>query len=165
MEYQQPENSDHTSPDLLGDELNMYREYIYASTGQRFLNFLIDNLLMNYGLSYLTGYAIGIIINLLFPDFLVDIRERSLSFILLVYLIAIFNYLFYYVLCEKLFNGYTLGKYITGSRAIREDGNPLTIKDVLLRTLCRFVPFEVFSGFKIRPWHEEWSRTMVVKSR
>ena len=165
MEYQQTENSTNLSLNLLEDEANMMHEYVYASTGQRFLNFLIDNLFMNYGLSYLTGYAIGIILASIAPDLLNGISQNSASFFLVAYLIALFNYMLYYIICEKLFNGYTLGKIISGTKAIREDGNALTFKDVLLRTVCRFVPFEAFSGFKIRPWHDEWSKTMVIKAR
>ncbi len=33
-----------------------------AATGQRFVNWLIDNLLMRFGLSYLTGTALGYVI-------------------------------------------------------------------------------------------------------
>ncbi|MEP7163271.1 MAG: RDD family protein [Ferruginibacter sp.] len=163
MEYQQTENTQNASSNLLGDEAALINEYEYASTGQRFLNFLIDNLVMNYGLSYLTGYAVGITITVLNPDFYVE--KGSASFYLLIYMISILDYLLYYILSEKLFNGYTLGKLITGTKAIREDGDQLTLKDVLIRTVCRLVPFETLSGFKIRPWHDEWSKTMVVKSR
>ena len=38
------------------EDIIQYRD---ATTGQRFLNFVIDNLLMNYGLSYVTGTAVG----------------------------------------------------------------------------------------------------------
>jgi uncharacterized RDD family membrane protein YckC len=41
-------------------------------------------------------------------------------------MIIIVNYLVYYTLCEKLFRGQTLGKLITGTRAIRTDGEKLT---------------------------------------
>lgn len=161
MEYQQTENTQN----LLEDESILLNQYEYASTGQRFLNWLIDNLLMNYGLSYATGYGIGIMIATLFPDMVESIQEKSTAFYVLVYSIVIANYLLYYIICEKLFNGYTLGKIITGTKAIREDGTPLTLKDAFLRTVTRLVPFEVFSGFKIRAWHDEWSNTMVVKAR
>jgi uncharacterized RDD family membrane protein YckC len=68
----------------------------------------------------------------------------------------------YYSLCEKLFRGQTLGKLITATCALRTDGEELTFKDALLRSLCRLVPLEVFSGFGV-PWHDAWTNTMVVK--
>ena len=154
-----------TPVDILSEEDILLNQYQYASTGQRFLNYLIDNLFMNYGLSYLTGYAVGIMIGTLFPDFAAGFQENRLSLTLVSLIVSILNYILYYTLCEKLFNGYTLGKLITGTRAIREDGKPLTFRNALLRSLSRLVPFEVFSGFQIRPWHDQWTGTMVVKPR
>ena len=165
MENNQIENTSEDTRNLLEDETILLNEFVYASTGQRFLNFIIDNLLMNYGLSYLTGYAVGIVIVEFFPDMVIGIQEKNSSLYVLICLIAIVNYLFYYTLCEKIFNGYTLGKLITGTRAIRDDGTTLTFKNAFMRSLIRLVPFEMFSGFKIRPWHDEWSQTMVIRSR
>lgn len=165
MEYNQTEHSETNSANLLNEEELLVDEFIYASTGQRFLNFIIDNLLMNYGLSYITGYAVGLLIGLTQTTYFNDLLENRTKLFLFGYLLAIFNYLIYYITCEKLFNGYTLGKIITGSKAIRDDGKPLTFKDATLRSLCRLAPFEILSGFKIRPWHDEWTNTMVVKAR
>ncbi len=143
-----------------------YIEYRQASTGQRFVNWLIDNLLMRFGLSYVTGTLVGIFLARFAPDFAERlINERDpWDLILLSYAIGVFNYLLYYTLCEKAFKGYTLGKLITGTRAIREDGKELTFKDALLRSLSRLVPFEAFSGFW-RPWHDEWTSTQVIQVR
>jgi uncharacterized RDD family membrane protein YckC len=146
-----------------------YQQYTPATSGTRFLNWLIDNLLMRFGLSYVTGMGVGYIIGKYFPDYaerIVYASERNAyDLLLLGYIIAIFNYLFYYTICEKAFKGYTLGKLISGSRAIREDGKELTFKDALLRSLSRLVPFEVFSGFSDRPWHDRWTKTRVVQAR
>jgi uncharacterized RDD family membrane protein YckC len=143
-------------------------QYEYASTGQRFLNYLIDALLMQYGLGILTGILLAKILLLIAPNLAYDLfaEEGTFSFILLNYLLSIFNYLIYYTFCEKVFRGYTLGKLITGTRAIRQDGQELTLKDTLLRSLSRMVPFEPFSiwgGNGI--WHDRWTKTMVIKSR
>lgn len=141
-------------------------QYQEASTGQRFLNFLIDNLLMRFGLSYLTGTVVGMFLGLVAPEFIQKIAYDAESFdlILLGVIIAYFNYIVYYTFCEKVFRGYTLGKLITGTRAIREDGQELTFKDALLRSLSRIVPFEALSGFGY-PWHDQWTKTMVIKTR
>ena len=84
---------------------------------------------------------------------------------LLALILGWFNYLIYYTFCELAFKGYTLGKLITGTKAIRNDGQPLMFKDTLLRSLSRMVPFEVFSGFGDKPWHDSWTNTTVVKAR
>jgi uncharacterized RDD family membrane protein YckC len=143
-------------------------QYEEASTGQRFLNYLIDALLMQYGLGLATGYLLAKILISLAPDlaYTLFIEEGTFSFLFLNYLLSMLNYLIYYTFCEKAFRGYTLGKLITGTRAIRQDGKELTFKDTLLRSLARMVPFEPFSiwgGNGI--WHDRWTKTMVIKSR
>ena len=142
-------------------------QYEHASNGQRFLNFIIDNLLMNYGLSWLTGYVIGFFLVRLSPEFYVKmVLTKGVEFWTVIYLICIFNYVIYYSFCEKVFNGYTLGKLITGTKAIREDGSPLTWKNAFLRSLSRLVPFEAFSAWSgDGMWHDSWTRTVVIKSR
>ncbi len=47
-----------------------------------------------------------------------------------------------YTLLEGAAKGKTLGKLITGTRALKIDGSNLTWKDAFLRSLCRIVPFE-----------------------
>lgn len=155
------------SPGSLAEELSSEIQYQYASTGQRFLNYLIDNLLMQFGLSYATGAAVGILLGLLFPEYIIRMSENPerMDVYVLGYLIAIVNYLLYYTICEKGFKGYTLGKAITGTRAIRENGDELTLRNVFLRTLSRLVPFEALSGFGGHPWHDTWTKTMVIKTR
>jgi Predicted membrane protein/domain len=122
-----------TNPEETGlaEELNKVARHEQATTGQRFLNFLIDNLLMRYGLSLLTGYIAGYIMGLLFPEYTARIIYDESTFDLLIigYVLSIFNYVIYYTFCEKVFKGYTLGKLITGTRAIREDGEELTFRD------------------------------------
>lgn len=162
----QPEtNLQETEQHLFTDEdLFQYQD---ASTGQRFLNFLIDNLLMRFGISYLTGTFIGYILGSFFPNFAFELFNSPTNgdLVMLGIIIAYFNYMVYYIFCEKFFKGYTLGKLITGTRAIRNDGQELSFKDVILRTLSRIVPFEVFSGIGGNPWHDQWTKTMVVKTR
>jgi uncharacterized RDD family membrane protein YckC len=161
------ENNINPEESGLADELNRYIQYTQASQGQRFLNWLIDNLLMRFGLSYLTGTLVGLMLAKFFPDYATRIvySDDRTDLIWIGLIIVIFNYLVYYTFCEKVFKGYTLGKLITGTRAIRDDGQELTFKDAFLRTLSRIVPFEVFSGFADKPWHDSWTRTSVVKAR
>lgn len=152
----------------LADELNSYYKYQPATVLQRFLNFFIDNLLMRYGLSQLTGYLLGYILSVVAPDFLMSIAtesEDSFNLILLGLLLSYLNFILYYTFCEVAFKGYTLGKLITGTRAVREDGTNLRFKDALLRSLSRIVPFEPFSAFGGNPWHDIWTKTRVIKSR
>jgi uncharacterized RDD family membrane protein YckC len=149
------------------DLFDNHFQYTEASQGSRFLNFLIDNLFMRFALSYATGYAFGYLLLAIAPDFLMELayNERGWQYYLSALLLGYFNYIIYYTICEAAFKGYTLGKLITGTKAIRDTGEPLTFKDALLRSLSRIVPFEVFSGLGHRPWHDTWTKTTVVKSR
>ena len=155
--------------DFLADESYDLQECVYASQSQRFLNWLIDNLLMRFGLSYLSGMVIGALLGAIAPDCLSKIvysaGGMSSELIILGVMISYLNYIVYYTLCEKLFKGYTLGKLITGTSAIRQNGQELTLKNALLRSLSRCVPFELFSGFGTLTWHDSWTDTMVIKSR
>jgi len=151
----------------IAEELNSYIQYQKASMGQRFLNFVIDNLFMRYALSYLTGSIVGFFLGYLFPEYASRIiyDKTSIDFFLILYIVGILNYILYYTFCEKVFKGYTLGKLITGTRAIRSTGEELTFKDAILRSLSRLVPFEAFSAFGDSPWHDSWTKTTVIKSR
>ncbi|MEO5891358.1 MAG: RDD family protein [Ferruginibacter sp.] len=167
MENNLPSQEETNQVDYLANIDDAYFQFVHATTGQRFLNFLIDNILMRFGLSFLTGMVIGMALAAISPEFLNDAvaQGNTGGYFFILLLIGYLNYIVYYTLCEKLFKGYTLGKLITGTRAIREDGTELSFKDSLLRSLCRLVPFEALSGFGGHPWHDKWTKTMVIKSR
>ena len=158
------ENTEDIQQDLITNEIHPYFQYFHAIQGQRFLNFIIDNILMRLTLTYASGYVVGRVLQVIAPEFLYKLidDDSKVGLYTLSYMIIIVNYLVYYTLCEKLFRGQTLGKLITGTKSLRTDGEELTFKDALLRSLCRLVPFEVFSGFGV-PWHDSWTNTMVVK--
>ena len=59
--------------DLLAGEAYIDNHFVYATQGQRFLNWLIDNLLLRFGLTYLTGMGVGFLID---PDYLRRICSR-----------------------------------------------------------------------------------------
>ncbi|MGN6294228.1 MAG: RDD family protein [Chitinophagaceae bacterium] len=162
-------NQQHTSEveSIFSEEMHNLVQYEQATKGQRAVNLIIDNILMRFGLTYVTGTAVGYLLGSLFPEYTLRIVQDSdnLDLLLIGYIVAIFNYLIYYTICEKAFRGYTLGKLLTGTRAIRQDGGELTFKDAFLRSLSRLVPFEAFSGFGDSPWHDSWTKTTVVKSR
>ena len=159
------EKMEENREDLLTSELDPYLQHNDASRGQRFLNFMIDNVLMRLTLTYLTGYAVGITLGSFFPEFTRSlVNNNYYGLLALSYIVVIFNYIIYYTLCEKLFRGQTLGKLITGTRAIRDDGSDLTLRDAFLRSVSRLVPFEPLSAFDV-PWHDAWTHTRVVKTR
>lgn len=74
--------------------------------------------------------------------------------------------LFYYVILEAA-TGRTLGKLITGTKVVNEDGGAPSIGQIIGRTLCRCIPFEAFSFLSsdARGWHDRIPKTYVVKAR
>ena len=68
---------------------------------------------------------------------------------------------------EAAFQGKTLGKLITGTRAINVHGAAPTFTQLLARNFIRAVPFNALSAFgkPCAPWHDKWSDTYVVDER
>jgi uncharacterized RDD family membrane protein YckC len=157
-QYHQPE------PYSVFEEIEQERPLIYASTGQRFLNYLID-LALFYVVSFLVGLLLAVLQNLTGADlvgFMVDeYGEKTIG----LYVFSISLYLSLYLLIEGFSKGRTLGKLITGTRAMKEDGNLITWKEALQRTLCRIIPFEPLSALGGHPWHDNIPKTMVIKTR
>ena len=72
----------------------------------------------------------------------------------------------YYIVIE-LTTQRSVGKLVTGTMVVMEDGSRPKVKAIVIRTLCRFLPFEVFSFFKSYPrgWHDNASGTYVVNAK
>jgi uncharacterized RDD family membrane protein YckC len=101
------------------------------------------------------------------PSFLNSADDNTSGFNFVERLIILVLYGFFMFLIEAIFKGKSLGKLITGTRAVKEDGTLLTTKDALLRGLSRMVPFEAFSalGSPSYPWHDKWSKTFVIDEK
>lgn len=153
-----------TDVNLLQDfEQDLYLEH--ASVGARFLNLLID-LILFYLLVMLVGAVLGIIFMSTGQDVETSFLGRQdAGAILLQYVMVYGVYIGVYTLLEGAARGKTLGKLITGTRAVKSDGSSLSWKDAFMRSLCRSVPFEAFSGFGGHPWHDRWTNTIVIKER
>jgi uncharacterized RDD family membrane protein YckC len=128
-----------------------------ASSGARFFNLFIDSLVM-MALNVLAGLALGVGI-FLGSGSRVGAAE---SVQLLGYALGVVVHFGYYCGCETLF-GRTVGKLVTGTRVVAEDGSPPTFGAIAKRTLIRYVPFEAISFIGGGPgWHDQWSGTRVV---
>lgn len=81
------------------------------------------------------------------------------------YLYAYGYLLAYYFVGEHYF-GRTVGKWITGTRLVQADGSRPTARQILGRTLLRFVPFEAFTFFAANPvgMHDGMSGTRVIRA-
>lgn len=120
-----------------------------ASTGQRFLTFFLDTVFV-----YISFFILGAALHAINLDAL--LAGRGYGFGIVIFIL-------YYVLQEATY-GRTLGKVIAGTKAVQQDGTPVTVGQALVRTICRFIPFEPFFGGHGHPagWHDKIAKTRVV---
>ena len=81
------------------------------------------------------------------------------------YVIAFVTLFLLYFIEEGFLKGKTIGKMVTGTRAVNDDGTMITPQTAALRSIIRFVPFEPFSAFGTQPWHDRWANTIVIDER
>jgi uncharacterized RDD family membrane protein YckC len=144
---------------LLADlELNLEQ----AGSGKRFANYIVDALVF-----YILIFCFGVILAILDPNAKDDLASYSSMGTLADRLITLLFYGIFMGLVEGIFKGKTLGKVITGTRAVNEDGSRIRFKTGFMRGLSRAVPFEVFSalGTPSYPWHDKWTKTYVIDQR
>lgn len=147
--------------DLLQD-VNEEMHYVDpAPRSLRFVNHIVDQLVI--------GIAINGIKNIIaisskgtaYKNYLFFREDLAgFEFSLVVTFCAL---LAYYTIFEAATKGKTLGKILTGTIAVTQNGTPFTFRLALMRTLCRFIPFEPFSAFGYMPWHDSITKTCVVK--
>ena len=131
------------------------KELVPVSWSRRALNSIIDSIVIT-------------LLTLLFLK-IFNFQYESLfagTFALTYILLPVIIPFVYYTLFES-FNGKTIGKYITQTKvAIADDATKPKILNCALRTLARFIPFEVISFFSKRPigWHDSISRTIIIDS-
>lgn len=146
------------------DHLFSDQEYqiVQASGGKRFANYLID--IVGF---YVLMFISGMLMALLSPPSVKVLNEESSESNIMLNLVSILIFLIYMFGMEALFGGKTLGKMMTGTRAVNEDGSNITFTTAILRGLCRLVPFEAFSalGTPSYPWHDKWTKTYVIDEK
>jgi len=135
-------------------------EWVHASHGKRFVNFLID--IIGY---YIFIFLSFIVIYLIIPEVYNSPNGESKGYLEFVFIILyFFSFFIYYALFELATGGRSLGKLITGTKAVNVDGSKMSAGTVFKRNIIRMVPFEIFSyfGTPCYPWHDSWSDTMVI---
>jgi uncharacterized RDD family membrane protein YckC len=70
----------------------------------------------------------------------------------------------YYVVFESIWSR-TPGKWVFGTIVTDDSGGKPSVKQVLGRTACRFIPFEAFSFLGERRLHDTIPDTRVVRCR
>ncbi|AQX06940.1 RDD family protein [Elizabethkingia meningoseptica] len=134
-----------------------------ATKWTRFFNHLID-LSAFYILILFIGLIIGIWHSLTNSELAYSLIQAMNNvnglvdrvFTMILYAVFLF-------LQEWIFKGRSIGKFITGTKAVNETNKPLNTIDLLKRNLTRAVPFEAFSFLGNLGLHDKWSDTRVVK--
>ncbi len=135
------------------------REVNTVTQGVRFGYYLIDLLII-----FLIEIAIWIALEVIFrgTNNTQLLEKNSLFFILYSSFSRLIIYFLYYMLSEGYFST-TIGKAICGYTTIDENANRISFSTGILRSLCRFIPFEAFSCLSERGWHDRFTKTYVVK--
>jgi uncharacterized RDD family membrane protein YckC len=130
-----------------------------SSTGKRFANYILDAIFYLI-FSLVIGSLLGIFFAVFYPSLLTmfDSDNKILNYIYGFCVMSI-----YYLTSEAL-TGRTLAKLITRTKVVNENGNLPSFNAVVLRTLCRFIPFDALSFFSQDNlgWHDRLSKTKVV---
>jgi uncharacterized RDD family membrane protein YckC len=148
--------------DIVIDQLPTENVYVRASAGKRFLNYIIDMIAF-----YLVFIGVVLVVALNSPSTVEGFMEDSPGSAFLDRILSLFLYALFMSLIEAAFRGKSLGKLITGTRAINLDGSEISTTTAFGRGLSRAVPFCVFSAFgnPCNPWQDKWTDTMVIDER
>jgi uncharacterized RDD family membrane protein YckC len=150
--------------DSMSDEVHL----VEASTGIRFANFIIDiigRIAFEFGIGLVLG-ALALTSENGTESLGEFFAEGESSFSFTGLLFSVFAGIVYYSFFEYFTKGKTLGKILTRTRAVTEYGENLTFGQAVIRSLCRYIPFEPFSFFAAsRGWHDTISNTMVIDER
>ena len=133
--------------------------FVPAGKWRRFFNWLIDRVAVQL-LVIVVAFAVGMLAS---DDALLWLEDIPW---LADYLLAAVFVVVYYTPLEALF-GVSLGKLVTRTRVVDENGHPARFGQVLVRSLCRSIPFNGFSVLlsddaRPRGWHDRIPRTWVV---
>ena len=143
---------------------NQFRvqQSLYASTGTRILNFIVDYL-MQIGIVFMLTSGLG-----LFCEF-TDNYDLCYSWdsmnALEEYLLGVLVLFVYYTSFEMYF-AQSPAKFLTQTIVVDEFGNKPSNKSILIRSLSRIVPFDGLSFLGGQPgWHDRWADTFVVDKK
>ncbi|MGB5555814.1 MAG: RDD family protein [Flavobacteriaceae bacterium] len=137
-----------------------YLESKLAGQGKRLANYLIDQLFL-IGLALIIGSILGAVLVYRYPNYIYLLDEENrLRDYALGFVIALIYYSFF-----EGITGRSLGKFFTKTKVITEEGKKPNFSTILIRSLCRSIPFNHFSflSHDAVGWHDKFSKTRVVE--
>ncbi|MCG8581219.1 MAG: RDD family protein [Bacteroidales bacterium] len=142
-------------------DMDAIRNQLYVQEvdkGKRFVNHIIDTIFIML-LYIFFAMIYGVYLGITNPQ-AIDTLDESASIIenITILLLTVF----YYTLIEGL-TGRSIGKLITKTKVVDENGYKPDFGTAFIRSLCRIVPFDALSFlFSDKGWHDAWSKTRVV---
>jgi uncharacterized RDD family membrane protein YckC len=132
---------------------------VLAPSGKRFANYIIDLIVIYIAWKAFFKYlGLRIVLTMIGPD------DGKAAIYLKVGVVAFLFDISLMAAIEFFGHGRSPGKLLTRTRAVNNDGTPITFKTAVLRRLSRMVPFEAFSALASHPepWHDRWTNTCVI---
>jgi len=128
-----------------------------ASGRKRLTNHIIDVLIFYLGL-----FCSVLVMEVLRPGLLDRISDGFVARI-----VGLVCYALFMCFIEAVSRGKSIGKLITGTKAVNSDGTEIDFPKAFLRNIIRAVPFNEFSalGTPCEPWHDRWSDTIVIEEK
>jgi len=134
---------------------------ILASRGQRFCHYIVDWIVV-YSLILAFAFFVGLFAaltdNVGLSNWLENVGDLEGYVVLFSITILYFGFM------ETLLSR-SIGKYITNTIVVMEDGSKPAVGVIIKRSFCRLIPFDPLSflNSNSRGWHDSISDTYVVK--
>ncbi|OMQ10950.1 RDD family protein [[Flexibacter] sp. ATCC 35103] len=141
------------------DAIYIIDKQLWASDRRRFANCFLD-----FFFGYFTLFISGLVVVIVGNIFNLDVFSIWENIVFnYMYSVLFFFIMFNYLLLEYFF-GRSFGKLMTGTVVVNKNGLKPTFGAILIRTLCRLIPFDALSflGKSGRIWHDALSATYVV---
>lgn len=117
--------------------------------------------LVNHIIDILVSYILSMFVFLICSLFLPEIEGPLVTIV--VILLVFGTFMSYYVIMEVAWQK-TLGKFATKTKVVLNNGERPKEKDIVIRTLCRLIPFDRISFlFMKQGFHDVLSKTKVIK--
>ncbi|MDY2588527.1 RDD family protein [Winogradskyella aquimaris] len=143
-----------------------FAEFELASTEQRLINYIIDSVFY-FGFIILFLTIIRYLSKMEVSSFLSGLLISEDPNYLKRFFFGVITTTLFYLILEYSLKGKTIGKFITNTRAVTSENEIMDFKSVLIRSICRRIPFDSFSflGDVPRGWHDRISETKVISEK
>ena len=125
-----------------------------VSSGTRLIHSIVD---------FFGFFILAFILSSILQLFYSPSDEQTIK--LVGYGLLFVSFLLYFVFMEYKFQK-TIGKFITKTKVVMNDGRRPELKEIFIRAICRLIPFDNFSYlFMKNGFHDRLSNTTVIKEQ